>query len=139
MIETVEIRTKPVLDTLMREGLTDTATVVLVGSVARGAMNTRSDIDVLVLHADSRRLRLKRPGDIHLQQDSRSRFLRRLQNGDDYPAWALRFGTPMHDPDGWWAEQADRRDAGSPLAGLAREDAARQQAYEDSFGDARHG
>lgn len=106
MIETVEIRTKPVLDTLMREGLTDTATVVLVGSVARGAMNTRSDIDVLVLHADSRRLRLKRPGDIHLQQDSRSRFLRRLQNGDDYPAWALRFGTPMHDPDGWWAEQA---------------------------------
>ena len=107
MIETVEIRTKPVLDTLMREGLTDTATVVLVGSVARGAMNTRSDIDVLVLHADSRRLRLKRPGDIHLQQDSRSRFLRRLQNGDDYPAWALRFGMPVHDPDGWWAEQAE--------------------------------
>ena len=106
MIETFESRTKPVLDALVRDGLVNTATVVLVGSVARGAMNMRSDIDVLVLHPDSRRLRLKRPGDIHLQQDSRSRFLRRLQNGDDYPGWALRFGTPVHDPDGWWAKQA---------------------------------
>ncbi len=105
MIGTVEASTRPVLDALAREGLFETATVVLVGSVARGAMTPRSDIDVLVLHAGSGRLRLKRPGDIHLQQDSRSRFLRRLQDGDDYPGWALRFGEPMHDPDGWWAQQ----------------------------------
>ena len=95
-----------VLDALSQAGLTDAATVVLVGSGARGIRSWRSDIDVLVLHEDGHRIRLKRPGDIHLQQDSRSRFLRRLEDGDDYPGWALRFGRPVRDPDGWWAKQA---------------------------------
>ena len=100
------MRMKAVLDALAESGLADTATVVLVGSAARGAMNTHSDIDVLVLHCDSRRIRLRRPGDIHIQQDSRSRFLRRLEDGDDYPGWALRLGVPVRDPDKWWATQA---------------------------------
>ena len=106
MIGTIEDKAKPVLDALAREGLADCATVIVVGSSARKAMNWRSDIDVLVLRDDDRRVRMKRRGDIHLQQDSRLRFLRRLQDGDDYPAWALRFGVPVSDPDGWWAEQA---------------------------------
>ena len=96
----------PVLEALPDEGLDDSATVVLVGSGARGVRNPRSDIDVLVLHGDDRRIRLKRPGDVHLQQDSRSRFLKRLKDGDDYPGWALRFGTPLRDPGGWWAAHA---------------------------------
>ena len=96
----------PVLEALADEGLDDGATVVLVGSGARGVRNPRSDIDVLVLHGDDRRIRLKRPGDVHLQQDSRSRFLKRLKDGDDYPGWALRFGTPLRDPGGWWAAHA---------------------------------
>ena len=97
---------KPVLDVLAESRLADTATVVLVGSAARGAMNARSDMDVLVLHRDGRRIRLKRPGDIHLQQSSRSRFLQRLADGDDYPGWALRLGIPVRDPDKWWATHA---------------------------------
>ena len=96
----------PVLVALADEGLADGATVVLVGSGARGVRNPRSDIDVLVLHGDDRRIRLKRPGDVHLQQDSRSRFLKRLKDGDDYPGWALRFGTPLRDPGGWWTAHA---------------------------------
>ncbi len=103
---TVEAGLDSVLDALSQAGLTDVATVVLVGSGARGVRNWRSDIDVLVLHEDGHRIRLTRPGDIHLQQYSRSRFLRRLEDGDDYPSWALRFGRPMRDPDGWWAKQA---------------------------------
>ena len=99
-------RVKPVLDALAESGLADTATVVLVGSAARGAMNARSDIDVLVLHCDGRRIRLRRSGDIHLQQDSRPRFLQRLEDGDDYPGWALRLGIPVRDPDKWWATHA---------------------------------
>ena len=46
----------PVLDALADEGLADSATVVLVGSGARGVRNPRSDIDVLVLHGDDRRI-----------------------------------------------------------------------------------
>ena len=102
----LESELKPVFEALTDAGLDDSATVVLVGSGARGVRNPRSDIDVLVLHGDDRRIRLKRPGDVHLQQDSRSRFLKRLAEGDDYPGWALRFGTPLRDPGGWWAEHA---------------------------------
>lgn len=94
------------MDALTESGLAETATVVLVGSAARGAMSPRSDIDVLVLHPEGQRIRLGRPGDIHLQQDSRSRFLRRLADGDDYPGWALRLGLPLRDPDNWWARHA---------------------------------
>ena len=106
MIGTIGAKAKPVLDALAREGVADAATVVVVGSGARDVMNWRSDIDILVLRDDGQRVRMKRPGDVHLQQDSRSRFLRRLEDGDDYPGWALRFGVPLSDPDGWWAEQA---------------------------------
>ena len=103
---TIEEQLNPVLEALADEGLADRVTVVLVGSGARGVRNPRSDIDVLVLHGDDRRIRLKRPGDVHLQQDSRSRFLKRLEDGDDYPGWALRLGRPLRDPGGWWAENA---------------------------------
>ena len=106
MIGTVKTGVDSVLDALLQAGLTDTATVILVGSGARGVRSRRSDIDVLVLHEDGTRIRLTRPGDIHLQQDSRTRFLQRLEEGDDYPSWALRFGRPIRDPDGWWAKQA---------------------------------
>jgi hypothetical protein len=104
MNEKVETATKSVFDALTLEGLADTATVVLIGSSARDTMNGRSDIDILVLDNVERRIRLKLPGDVHLQQYSRSKFLSRLGEGDDYPGWALRFGVPMSDPDGWWAK-----------------------------------
>ncbi len=94
------------LQALFRAGLDPASTVVLVGSTARGAQTPRSDVDVLVLNEDGKRVALARPGETHLQQDSRARFLRRLRAGDDYPAWALRLGVPPHDADGWWAEQA---------------------------------
>ena len=78
MNETMKTGAEPVLDALTQAGLDAEVTVVLVGSVARGAMNSHSDVDVLVLHEDGQRIRLKRPGDIHLQQDSRATFLMRL-------------------------------------------------------------
>ena len=104
MNKAVEFGTGSVLEALTELGLADTVTVILVGSGARETMNARSDIDILVLHDESHRIRLKSPGDVHVQQDSRSNFLKRLEGGDDYPGWALRFGIPIRDPDGWWAK-----------------------------------
>ena len=122
MNQIVEKCTASLFDALSEEGLADKATVVLVGSSARGVMNSRSDVDILVLKDEGRRLRIEHPGDIHLQQESRSGFLRRLQEGDDYPGWALRYGIPLRDPDGWWGHTDSRR-AGKPaLAGLAPKD-----------------
>ena len=134
MNETVESGATSVLDALTRAGLTDAATLVLIGSGARDTMNGRSDIDILVLHDDGRRIRLKRPGNVHLQQDSRSRFLRRLEDGDDYPGWALRFGTPIRDPDGLVGQARGRRAGQSSLAGLASESGPCKEAYENDLG-----
>lgn len=105
MNQMVQECTASLFNMLSEEGLGDKTTVVLVGSSARGVMNDRSDVDILVLKDDCRRIQIKQPGDIHLQQDTRSRFLKRLEQGDDYPGWALRYGVPVSDPDGWWAVQ----------------------------------
>ena len=104
MNERVIIEVQHVFEAISRAGLGETTTVVVIGSAARGAMNGRSDIDVLVLRDDDHRILLERPGNVHLQQESRSQFLDRLECGDDYPGWALRFGVPVRDPDGWWAK-----------------------------------
>ena len=93
------------LQALFRAGLDPVATVVLVGSAARGTRTPHSDIDLLILDEDGARVTLPKPGEVHLQQDSRSGFLRRLTDRDDYPAWALRLGVPLRDADGWWAKQ----------------------------------
>jgi predicted nucleotidyltransferase len=98
-----------VLDKLAELGEAETSTVILMGSCARDVTHERSDVDILVIrpedHGDGGRIKLDRPGHIDLQQDTRARFLRRLEEGDDYPAWALRFGVPIRDPGGWWDEQ----------------------------------
>jgi len=98
-----------VLDKLAELGEAGTSTVILMGSCARDVIHDRSDIDILVIRPDDHggdcRIKLDRPGHIDLQQDTRTRFLRRLEEGDDYPAWALRFGLPITDPEGWWDEQ----------------------------------
>lgn len=102
---TVKEQTTSVLNTLKRKGLSDQTTVVLIGSCARGVANNRSDIDLLIVHKDEQEIRAEQLGDIHLQQYNRIKFLSRLSKGDDYPSWALRFGRPLLDPDGWWAKQ----------------------------------
>lgn len=95
-----------VMDALKSSGLLNHATVVLIGSAARGTQTWRSDVDLLVIFDGEARLRLRPPSQLHLHQESRSRFLERLRSGDDYPVWALRFGVCLHDPSGWWATLA---------------------------------
>lgn len=96
-----------ILRELKTAGMLDRAVLVLIGSVARGVQTRRSDIDLLLVLADEGRLAVRPPVDLHLQQESRARFLARLRARDDYPAWALRYGRIIHDPDGWWAAQAE--------------------------------
>ena len=99
-----------VLSALKSESLAGQATVVLVGSAARRARTWRSDVDILLLLPEGERLSLRPATDLHLQQESYESFLERLEGGEDYPAWALRFGIPLRDPQGWWAAQTKRED-----------------------------
>ena len=86
--------------------LSERAVVVLIGSAARGVATWRSDIDLLIVFSGDERLNLRPPIEMHLQQESRTHFLQRIYEGDDYPVWALLCGKALHDPDGWWARAA---------------------------------
>ena len=119
MNEVAERKTAPVLDALALLGKSDSATVVLVGSGARDTMHGRSDIDVLIIHEDDHRIRLDRPGYIHLQQQSRTRFLKRLENGDDYPGLGFAFWDTCPRPMWLVGRAGGRRTRLSPLARLA--------------------
>lgn len=79
------------------------ATVVLIGSAVRGSMTWRSDIDVMVITSDPLP-RFAAPPQIHLHPETRTRFLTRLSEGDEFVSWAVRFGRPLRDVTGWWRE-----------------------------------
>src|SRR2546426_8412628 len=67
--------------------------VVLMGSWARGtAIRRWSDIDILVM--DERDGPLPPPR-IQLIAISQEKLRRRVQSGDDFAQWALRFGVPL--------------------------------------------
>ena len=79
------------------------STIVLIGSAARNAMTWRSDIDLMIITLTPVK-KLSAPQRIHLHFEARSRFLSRLSKGDEFVAWAVRFGRVLYDPTGWWNE-----------------------------------
>ncbi|HLC04224.1 MAG TPA: nucleotidyltransferase domain-containing protein, partial [Anaerolineales bacterium] len=92
------------LHALREAGLLKHSVVVLIGSYARGAQTSRSDVDLLVLLQEPKRPKLNAPYGIHLQFEDIERFRRRLEEGDDYVIAALKFGKPLHDSGNLWEE-----------------------------------
>lgn len=92
------------LHALREAGLLKHSVVVLIGSYARGARTSRSDVDLLVLLQEPKRPKLKAPYGIHLQFEDIERFRRRLEEGDDYVIAALKFGKLLRDSDNLWGE-----------------------------------
>ena len=92
----------------MRHRGCDDSVIVLIGSAARGESTERSDVDFLVVWPEERTLRVRPSLDSHVHQETRRKFLERLAQNEDFPAWALRYGVPIRDPDGWWSDQVSR-------------------------------
>lgn len=70
------------------------AAVVLAGSFARDAATAQSDLDLLIIA--ERDIKTPRAADrLHVQAMSERQFRERLENGDDYAAWCVRFGIPI--------------------------------------------
>lgn len=68
--------------------------VVLIGSVARKAATSRSDLDLLLVSED--RIKVSRPANrLHVQVLTREEFLNKLLDGDDFAAWCIRYGIPV--------------------------------------------
>lgn len=84
------------------------AAVVLIGSAARDMATERSDVDFLVVWPEECTFKIRPSADSHVHQETRRRFLERLAQNEDFPAWALRYGVPIRDPDGWWSDQVKR-------------------------------
>lgn len=101
--------TERLLDTLGSQE-PNGAAVILIGSAARGEGTERSDVDFLVVWPEERIVKVRPSVDSHVHQETRSRFLERLAQNEDFPAWALRYGVPIRDPDGWWSEQVRREE-----------------------------
>jgi hypothetical protein len=76
--------------------------IVLIGSAARGKRTESSDVDLLVIGSKTPILKTRVPG-FHVQTTSQANFLTNLGNGEDFEAWCVRYGQPMHD-NGLWKE-----------------------------------
>ena len=99
----VEAHISDTIRMLKNAGGLHEATVVLVGSAARGTQTWRSDTDLLVVTPE-RTSRWRVPVDLHLHMETRDQFLEHLRQGEAFRAWALRFGKVVSDPSGWWGE-----------------------------------
>ncbi|MGH2659013.1 MAG: nucleotidyltransferase domain-containing protein [Actinomycetota bacterium] len=96
--------------------------VLLVGSWARGASDDWSDIDILVVgsgHVPRAR------GRVQVLQASRDQLVERLEQGDDFVSWVIRFAKPIRGRSHWqqlkaWLSTRDRW----PNAELKRQKAA---------------
>ena len=95
-------QSQAVLSTLDEKHLLEPASVVLIGSAARGSTHYASDIDVLIV-LPNRMGPIQFPYEIDAHIFGRSEFLDRLQRADDLACWAIRYGTVLSDKSGWWA------------------------------------
>jgi predicted nucleotidyltransferase len=74
------------------------ASVVLVGSHARGTPRDGSDVDLLIVGGrDVQPARGRFQLILSSEEDLRSR----LEQGDDFASWVLRFGKPLQGRSGW--------------------------------------
>ncbi len=86
---------------LDKVGVLEQSTVILVGSLARAARTWRSDTDfVVVTPVPVKRWSI--PIDVHIHLTTREAFLQKLDEGNDFEAWTIRFGKVCLDPSGWW-------------------------------------
>lgn len=89
-----------VVDSL-RRNQSDNFAIVLIGSASRGLWAEASDIDLLLIGTE-RPAMVSNLSGYHIQSVSEAEFLRNLRAGEDFEAWCVRFGIPLHD-NGIWA------------------------------------
>jgi len=74
--------------------------VVLVGSAARETNDDNSDIDLLIVGESNRNKHPTFSG-FHIQYETEVQFLTNLEKGEDFEAWAVRFGIAIRDSASW--------------------------------------
>jgi len=132
------------LQELVSDLAKDATAVVLVGSRARGTSDQWSDVDILVVGSGETP---KTRGRVQIIQASEAELSERLERGDDFAAWVLRFGKPISGRRRWeqlkarlsrqerWPDAGIKRRkaevhlrAARALMGLGDEEAAQEEA-----------
>jgi hypothetical protein len=81
--------------------------VVVVGSAIRSKAPS-DDLDLVVICRDRRLLREKAPIEVDLRSFHLDRIEGDLRKGQDLLTWSLRYGVPLYDPTGAWADLVHR-------------------------------
>jgi predicted nucleotidyltransferase len=81
--------------------------VVVVGSAIRSTAPS-DDLDLVVICRDRRILREKAPIEIDLRSFDLDRIEGDVRKGQDLLTWSLRYGVPLYDPNGVWADLVHR-------------------------------
>jgi hypothetical protein len=83
---------------------------VVIGSAARQTDGAKSDLGVLLVGDKVLSVPHFHPHPLHIQTIAKGNFLRRLESGDDFVAWSLRFGIPIKGRK-YWNTIKDSREA----------------------------
>lgn len=104
--------------------------VIAIGSAVRPDV-TSDDLDVMVVCRDVVRLKERAPIEVDLRKANWESVDDQIQAGHDLLVWAVRFGRPLLDQGGAWAEFTRRWTSRLPLpdptVALARAEAARRR------------
>ncbi len=82
--------------------------IVLVGSAARRTEGRGSDVDLLVIGGSISLTGWTRPGWLDLHVQTTDHFLAAIEAGEDFQAWAVRYGRPVVERGSCWAETRRR-------------------------------
>ncbi len=80
--------------------------VVVMGSVVRHQGHRRSDFDLLVLYR-GKRPRLDAPVEVDVRFSSVEQVDEHVSDGREILCWAVKFGTALYDPEGFWRRLQD--------------------------------
>lgn len=127
--------------------LKDIEVVLAIGSSVRAVKPRQSDVDFIVLHHGEKPEIITPPIDVDIRFFNVHRVEKLISEGNDLLGWALRFGKPVYDPNGFWSviiakwrakapfpsfdiaySRADKAlKLGQDLLAMGDEDAAREQ------------
>ena len=88
--------------------------VVVVGSSVRSSSSSE-DLDLVAICRDRTLVRERAPIEVDLRTFNVDQIDRDVERGNDLLAWSLRYGEPVYDPDGIWAQLVQRWRGRLPL------------------------
>lgn len=111
--------------------------VVATGSAVRD-VDRSDDLDLVLIHSGTRPNLARPPISVDLRCYDQARVASKLADGHSYLSWAVRFGRPLLERDGWWSSLRASWNPrlGVPSAAEATDLAQQAENHRDALADA---